>query len=138
MPSKDRDAVRAYQRRYYAAHRQTLRKRARLRQRVVRRTQTLWHLLPEPLRFCRVMAQRAAHQCGWPVEPDLLEDAAQDIAEALVQGPVPSTLREPVCYAATMAIRVALHTLRKQHQQHQGDDSTEHFAEPDEETLCGT
>ena len=115
MPFAEREARLSYQRAYYRRHRTTLRKRSRLRQRIARKTPTLWHILPEPQGFCSAMAQKALNERGGELPPALSkEDLQQDIAEALVQGRAPSQCRNPQQYAASLAIKVALRRLTKE------------------------
>lgn len=114
MPYADPEAAQAYQRRYYQSRKRLLAKRAKLRQRLKRGTQTLWSILPTPESFCAAMAQKAINDAGGMLPPGLEKgDLEQEIAEALVRGKAASQCRNAIQYAATLAIRVAQHEIRQ-------------------------
>ena len=115
MPQHDRSTYLTYQRAYYARNKKQLAKRAKLRQRLLRGTPTLWSILPEPRGFCAAMAQKAINQAGGVLPPAITkEDLCQDIAEALVQGRAVSRLTNPLQYAAALAIRLAIRQIKKE------------------------
>ncbi len=115
MPYEKHADYLAFQRGYYQRHKSTLRGRARLRQRLVRGTPTLWSILDNPQGFCAAMAQHAINECGGAMPPSLCkDDLQQEIAEALVRGRAASRCTNACKYAATLAIRVAKQYLRKE------------------------
>ena len=114
MPQKNREAYLAYQCAYYVAHRKQLAARAKMRKRIKLGTKLLWHILPEPRGFCSAMAQKAIAQWAGPLPTAITkEDLEQDIAEALVYTNPADTYREPLQYAASLAIKVALRSLSR-------------------------